>query len=438
MVSQQTIIGIRKKLQNVDFPQKHLAAVTDKSVLIQERLNVLQRFLRRIAGIITLNSHHPSTIKLQLVLQRFLNVEENLDMIILRESDPATHLVKTVEVFMHNVLHMTFMDRALQGFIENYMGNPIDDIHRRWSEEEACKVAEEQKEFLDRLQNFLFEALFDDCVDIITSVIQESGAHTIPNKVSELIDQMTATTSSHSQSRAAQHRSSKRAHSTASDDGSGLSLVNPHSHESETIDELINLSSDEFRCVIRDAVRRQVETEIYLATIGRIDFIMQQVYEAADRQFYERTCKLCHQPQSYFDIYVDHISPSSWQASIAAFKAITQKTLPCDKINALLEMSRGIFQLYRAEHPDVSQPLSADDLLPIFIYIMVQAQLPSMISLLNTLQYLCAEDKRMSEAGYYLATLQASVTHILEADLRRERPFNAQLSHGPQDRFDEE
>lgn len=44
--------------------------------------------------------------------------------------------------------------------------------------------------------------------------------------------------------------------------------------------------------------------------------------------------------------------------------------------------------------------------------------MPSMISLLNTLQYLCAEDKRMSEAGYYLATLQASVTHILEADLQ--------------------
>jgi hypothetical protein len=441
-VFRETIVSIRKKLHSLEFPQKHMAAVIDKSALIQDRLNVLQKFLRRVAGIITLNSHHPSTIKLQLTLQRFVSVEMHLDMIVLGESNPILHLIKTVEVFLHNVLHMTFMDRVLQGFVDAYMGSPIDDIHRNWTEEEGSKVAEEQKEFLDRLQNFLFDALFDDCVDIVSNVMRESGAHSIPHKVAELIEQMTSTVLSMNQAnqpaviRASSDPVSQESVTFCNNYEEKLSTEidsakSPSSSRSpdQQVSDLMALSSDEFRSVIRDAIRRQVETEIYLATIGRVDFIMQQIFEQSDKRFFDRVCSLSNQPQIYFDIPVEHISPSSWEASVASFKAMTKKTLPCDKINALLDMSRGIFHLYRAEHPDATKALGADDLLPIFIYVMVQAKIPNLVSLLYTLQYLCAEDKRMSEAGYYLATLQASVTHIIEANLQKERPFFSSHSY---------
>jgi hypothetical protein len=441
-VFRETIVAIRKKLYLLEFPQKHMAAVKDKGALIQDRLNVLQKFLRRIAGIITLNSHHPSTIKLQLTLQRFVSVEMHLDMIVLGESNPTLHLIKTVEVFLHNVLHMTFMDRVLQGFVDAYMGNPIDDIHRKWTEAEGAKVAEEQKGFLDRLQNFLFEALFDDCVDIVSNVMRESGAHSIPHKVMELIEQMTSTVLNLNQaSQPALIRASSNPVSQESvawcsgneeKDFAENGIAKSHSFSrtpNQRVSDLMALSSDEFRSVIRDAIRRQVETEIYLATIGRVDFIMQQIFEQADKRFFDRVCFLSNMPQIYFDIAVEHISPSSWEASVASFKIMTQKTLPCDKINALLDMSRGIFHLYRAEHPDATVALGADDLLPIFIYVMVQSKIPNLVSLLHTLQYLCAEDKRMSEAGYYLATLQASVTHIIEADLQKERPFFSQPNY---------
>lgn len=52
----------------------------------------------------------------------------------------------------------------------------------------------------------------------------------------------------------------------------------------------------------------------------------------------------------------------------------------------------------------VEKPLGADDILPIFIYILVQANIPNVLSLNHELQSFCDPEKRLSEDGYYLAT----------------------------------
>lgn len=436
-----------------------MAAVTEKSLIIQERLITLQRFLRRIAGIITLNSHHPSTIKLHMALQRFLALEDHLDMIVMKESDPAQHLSKTIEVFVHNILHLSLMDRALLGFINTFMSTPVEDVHRKWSEREARHIADELKGFLDRLQTFLGDSLMDDCIDIVNDVLREGGSQMMPQQASKFIERLNMTaislnTSSkkHPKKIISSSESNSPTHVPKSLDVATAGQREMGDVEDETTEEdsprskdlraqeeqqrlrdesnaaqhceyLIESTTDEFRTVILSAVRRQVEVEVYLATFGRLDFVLQQVYQKEDDSFLERVMFLSHLPQTYYGIPVELISPSSWAGPIITFREILKRTLPCDKIDSLAEVSRSIVQLYREEHVESPTALGADDLLPIFIYIIVQAQVPNLISLHNGLQYLCAEDKRLSEAGYYLATLQASIAHIMEADLGKERPF---------------
>ena len=66
----------------------------------------------------------------------------------------------------------------------------------------------------------------------------------------------------------------------------------------------------------------------------------------------------------------------------------------------------------------VDDHLGADDFLPIFIYVLVQADIPDLKYLQTVLCTLCDPDKRLSETGYYVATFEAAVQHIMDLDIR--------------------
>ena len=126
---------------------------------------------------------------------------------------------------------------------------------------------------------------------------------------------------------------------------------------------------------------------------------------------------IIHQPQTFFGIPVQQISPSSWEETVFLLKDIRRKSLPYDKLETLLVVAKRIPELFQKEHLGTSTPLGADDFLPIFIYNLVKAKIPHLIALNEELQGMCDPENRMSETGYYLATLEASIQHILEADI---------------------
>lgn len=102
---------------------------------------------------------------------------------------------------------------------------------------------------------------------------------------------------------------------------------------------------------------------------------------------------------------------------MTALRKIEEKSIPYDRIMALLQAAHEIPNLYKLEHVGSETALGADDFLPIFIYVVVRAQIKD-ISLINEeMQALCDPDGRMSEAGYYLATLEASIQHISDIDI---------------------
>lgn len=143
------------------------------------------------------------------------------------------------------------------------------------------------------------------------------------------------------------------------------------------------------------------------------------------------------------------MSPSSWQAPITALSRVcTVYSIPTDILDALVLASKTICTVYEEEHcllhmtvvnlddapcasakathtntstntnkPPVAS-LGADDMLPIFIYCLTMSSMPeyNMQSLVNELDYICDRESRYSEVGYLVATLQASIQHLLTMD----------------------
>ena len=209
-------------------------------------------------------------------------------------------------------------------------------------------------------------------------------------------------------------------------------------------DEWVRSSAeDELKAIVRIAVRRQIEMEAYIGTFRCIHYTLHEnsfcslnfsplsitgcrrcLKQALLRGFgdrhsiikYNLSC-LRNKPQTFFGIPVEHISPSSWESVVIALRKIEDKSIPYDRIMALLKAAHEIPDLYKLEHVGSENALGADDFLPIFIYVVVRAQIKDIALINEEMQALCDPDGRMSEAGYYLATLEASIQHISDIDI---------------------
>ena len=122
----------------------------------------------------------------------------------------------------------------------------------------------------------------------------------------------------------------------------------------------------------------------------------------------------------FFVLLPGQISPSSWESIVSNLKEIRSKSLPFERIDCLLSVAKEIPAVYRFEHPDLSrqqepdhqqqqqqqqpqsqqQCLGADDILPVFIYILVRAQIPNLLALNQELQTLCDSERRLGYFGW--------------------------------------
>ena len=67
--------------------------------------------------------------------------------------------------------------------------------------------------------------------------------------------------------------------------------------------------------------------------------------------------------------------------------------------------------------------VSADDFLPMFTFVLVQANLPHLLIVKELMTSLVDDEETYGECGYYLATLEAALKHIgdLAADYQKEQ-----------------
>ncbi|KAG5192895.1 hypothetical protein JKP88DRAFT_346318 [Tribonema minus] len=134
--------------------------------------------------------------------------------------------------------------------------------------------------------------------------------------------------------------------------------------------------------------------------------------------------------QEAMGVWRAHVSPSAWQRAAEVMARTRRRALPCDKIAALEAASRLIPTVYAQEHPEDPAPLGADAFLPIFMYVVARSERrcahvqvevgdgtsvdrdAALSDIVEVMSAFCAESERLGEAGYLLATLEATAHHL--------------------------
>lgn len=231
---------------------------------------------------------------------------------------------------------------------------------------------------------------------------------------------------------------------------------------------LVNLSSmdifnnhEKVQQLISDAIRYEMEEKICVPLMPDLNTYLRTLVTHKEQQFRQRVFQLKGKPQSYFGIPIDKISLSSWRSVVDAIKEMDDAFLPLDKMRKLVHAAHMIHSLYNIERQiyrtsasgqqrrhsiatpvsqdtistDPNTPaspedhslkrhkseqedlLNGDDILPIFIYVIVHSELEAPIMTQVLLNRLSDPEKRRSETGYYLATYEAALHHILSREI---------------------
>jgi hypothetical protein len=202
------------------------------------------------------------------------------------------------------------------------------------------------------------------------------------------------------------------------------------------------VTADELEGVLDSGVWRQVEAEVFVPLKARLEAAVARevVAEASFASAKLRALKAL--PQAFWSIPLKHQSPSAFNAAVVHLNAIPKACLPSDKVDLLLLAVTTAERLCDDEHPlpqptpsppqepdlltgetppvpaqrEERAPLGADDLFPIFVYVLVQSDLwksGGLVVLRELLSGLAnPERQRWSASAYYVATLEAAIEHI--------------------------
>eukprot|EP01035_Chromulina_nebulosa_P018930 gene18930-24737_t len=457
----ELLLTIRPSISKIDFPPKRIA-VGETSLVIMERITLLQKFLRRVSSLVTLNSLHPSTARVQLALQNFLDVSDYWYAIIVLEKRPKVVLKNMIQVYIHSILQMSIMDKVMTSFLENFFEESLDDITRKpddWNEELGRSILYQVRDYIDNLQNVLYDGLCDDSIDIINKyrksgneletiaqwprirqmITSNSESTNLSNVSKDIVTGKQKSTLTDNELWSANTSNKKKLfpdedindpqiemksvinHRQLVESPVDSPLDSPRETKQLTLEDEIQiafdrLTEDEMRIITRSAIRKQVEIEVYIPAAARITKVLELSFGRLEQQLNHKINFLKNFPQVFFGIPKNQISPSNWDDVVTSLRGLRSKTLPHDRLESLLDISKDIPKLFQKEHPDSDKPLGADEFLPIFIYIVVHSQINDLIALNEELQALCDPDKKLSETGYYLATFEASIQHIIEFD----------------------
>jgi hypothetical protein len=127
--------------------------------------------------------------------------------------------------------------------------------------------------------------------------------------------------------------------------------------------------------LVREAVREQVEIEVYVPLRSVVSRLLVNGWRHEDMEVQFKIKELRKRPQGMFRIPQDKISPSHWQSVALILKrGVGMSTLPCAKLRAIVDAAREISRLHKQEH-GTDYLLGADDFLPIFIFCVVRADM---------------------------------------------------------------
>eukprot|EP00980_Cylindrotheca_fusiformis_P001481 scaffold345_cov134-Cylindrotheca_fusiformis.AAC.92 len=201
-----------------------------------------------------------------------------------------------------------------------------------------------------------------------------------------------------------------------------LKLIAQHQEYETMRTEIIENDSNWDR-LVREAVREQVEIEVYVPLRSVVSRLLVNGWRHEDMEIQE----LNKRPQSRdtFGIPQSSFSPSHWESAAVILKrGVGNSTLPCAKLRAIVRAAREVSRLHVQEHEGQGL-IGADNFLPIFVFCVVKANLERPCALLTAcagvlLTTLCDKPNAIGEIGYFLASFEAVIEHLREMNVDQE------------------
>ena len=189
-------------------------------------------------------------------------------------------------------------------------------------------------------------------------------------------------------------------------------------------------TQDDLMLYLSDIVRCEVEEAVFVPIMVLLNVHLELKHKVQENKLQKKILALRRKTQTFFEIPNDQISPSGWQSVVEKLNGINTVDLPSEKLHQLVLSANEIHLLYMKEHNTLPSDnehvhselsrrisdemvLSGDDFLPIYIYVLVQCKVYPLYATLELLSSLCDPEKRLGESGYYLATFEAAMHHIM-------------------------
>ncbi|CAI5732039.1 unnamed protein product [Hyaloperonospora brassicae] len=145
-----------------------------------------------------------------------------------------------------------------------------------------------------------------------------------------------------------------------------------------------------------------------------------------EERFERLRASVAVQTQCFLDVQPAQQSPSDWKSAIALMDSMDNYSLPSEKAAVLVEVARCIYETNAREHDyeadsargsskqqqTPSTPMSADDFLPIFIFVLARCHLRSVIVTRHLISETMITALMMGETGYYATMLEAAIGYI--------------------------
>jgi hypothetical protein len=185
---------------------------------------------------------------------------------------------------------------------------------------------------------------------------------------------------------------------------------------------------DYWERLVREAVREQVEIEVYVPLRGVVSRWLVNGWKREDMEVQFKIRELCKRPDEFFGLSISDFRRLEPVATILK-GGVGQSTLPCVKLRAIVDAASEISRIFSRKQDGNSGQnggksaiyMGADEFLPIFIYCVVKADMERPCALCILIRTLRDPIHRIGEAGYYLASFEAAITHLQEIDLSEHR-----------------
>lgn len=376
------------------------------------QISILQKFIRSILHTITVNSHHPSTIRIFLLLLAFLDVRQQLKLLkhstdgkAIPTSDGVTDASSSVwcqssaiswgadkgesllRLFVHSILQLPALGQLIGNYVNSFLVNYSIDVISK-GKINGKNVAESVNSYIEQLVVLLLDCFYENCKEIL--IVNESRSCLDRN------NRISITANFVDINKTA-------IDADPFDDSKGKI------HNSSVVE-------DNLLFAVRSIIREQLEIELFVPISNNINYLLKLSTGTEEQLIRSHVHNLKRQPQSYYGIPLHQISLTGWASVIEKLQTIRIHLLPISRIEALLSLAKTITKLYKEEHADCTEPFGADDMFPVFLYIIVNSDLTYVLALSLELQIFCDSEKKLGEMGYYLATLEAALDHLLRTD----------------------